>query len=74
MITIVAKALNINLDNYTRFVEHSYFTKQANLKGEIMDAAFCLIPPHSHSCWRGIEGPPPAEEQEYAEFAELGLV
>ena len=27
VITIIAKALNVNLDNYTRFVEHSYFTK-----------------------------------------------
>ena len=63
MITIVAKALNINLDNYTRFVEHSYFTKKAFVRGEIVDAAFHLIPPHSRSCCKGIEGPPPAEEQ-----------
>ena len=64
VITIVAKSLNINLDNYTHFVEHSYFTKQAFVRGEIVDAVFHLIPPHSHSCWRGIEGPLPAEEQQ----------
>ena len=69
MITIVAKALNINLDNYTRFVEHSYFIKQAFARGEIVDDVFRLIPPHSRSCWRGVEGPPPAEEQQYAESA-----
>ena len=33
VITIVAKALNIKLDNYTFFVEHSYFTKQAFVRG-----------------------------------------
>ena len=27
VVTIIAKALNINLANYTRFAEHSYFTK-----------------------------------------------
>ena len=63
MITIVVKALNVNLDNYTRFVEHSYFTKQAFVRGEIVDATFRLIPPHSHSCWRGIQGAPLVEEQ-----------
>ena len=54
VITFIAKALNVNLDNYTYFVEHSYFTKQAFVRGEIVDAAFHLIPPCSHSCWRGI--------------------
>ena len=64
VITIIVKALNVNLDNYTHFVEHFYFTKQAFVRGEIVDTAFCLIPPHSHSCWRGLEGPLPAEEQQ----------
>ena len=70
VITIVAKALNVNLDNYTHFVEHSYFTKQAFVRGEIVDAVFHLIPPHSHSCWRGIAGPPSVKEQQYEESAE----
>ena len=70
LITIIAKALNVNLDNYTRFVEHSYFTKQAFIRGEIVDAAFRLIPPHSHSCWKGIQGPPPVEEQQHEESEE----
>ena len=35
-----------------------------------MDAAFHLIPPHSRSCCKGIEGPPPAEEQQYVKSAE----
>ena len=63
LITIIAKALNVNLDNYNHFVEHSYFTKQAFVRGKIVDIAFRLIPPHFRSCWRGIQGPPPVEEQ-----------
>ena len=70
LITIIAKALNVNLDNYTHFVEHSYFTKQAFVRGEIVDATFRLIPPHSHSCWRGIAGPPSVEEQQHEESEE----
>ena len=35
-----------------------------------MDAAFRLIPPHSHSYWRGIQGPPPIEEQQHEESDE----
>ena len=40
------------------------------MRGEIVDAAFRLIPPHSHSCWRGIQGPPPVEEQPHDESEE----
>ena len=57
MVTIIAKALNINLANYTRFAEHSYFTKQAFIRGEVVDASFRVIPAHSRSCWRGIRRP-----------------
>ena len=35
-----------------------------------MDAAFYLIPPRSRSCWRGIQGPPPVEEQQHEEPVE----
>ena len=70
LITIVAKALNVNLDNYTHFVEHSYFTKQAFVRGEIVDDVFRLIPPRSRSCWRGIQGPLPVEEQQHEESEE----
>ena len=37
------------------------------MRGEIVDAAFRLILPHSHSCWRGIQGPPLVEEQPHDE-------
>ena len=47
VVTIIAKALNINLANYTRFAEHSYFTKQAFIRGEVVDASFRVIPAHS---------------------------
>ena len=62
VITIVAKALNLNLDNYTHFVECSYFTKQAFIRGEVVDATFLLIPAPSHSCLRGLERPTPIKE------------
>ena len=35
-----------------------------------MDAAFRLISPRSHSCWRGIQGPPSVEEQPHDESEE----
>ena len=62
VITIVAKALSLNLDNYTHFVECSYFTKQAFIRGEVVDATFLLIPAPSHSCLRGLERPTPIKE------------
>ena len=70
VITIIAKALNVNLANYTRFVECSYFTKQIFARGEIVYATLCLIPPHSRSYWRGIQGPPLVEEQPHDESEE----
>ena len=70
VITIITKALNINLANYTRFVKCSYFTKQAFVRGEIVDTTFHLIPPRSRSCWRGIQGPPPVKEQPHDESEE----
>ena len=62
MITIVAKAFNIDLSNFTRNVECSYFTKQAFVRGEIFDSAFRLIPANTRSCWRGLTPVPPVEE------------
>ena len=38
VITIVAKALNIDLASYTRKVECSYFTNHAFVRGEVVDA------------------------------------
>ena len=61
VITIVAKAFNVDLSNFTRTVECSYFTKQAFVRGEIADSAFRLIPAKTRSCWRGL-APPPVEE------------
>ena len=56
MITIVAKALNVDLVGYTRKVECSYFTNHAFVRGEVVDAGFRFIPTRSHSCWRGLAG------------------
>ena len=35
-----------------------------------MDDVFRCIPPRSRSCWKGIQGPPPIEEQNHEESAE----
>ena len=65
VITIVAKALNVDLAIYPRKVECSYFTNHALVRGEVCDAGLRFIPAHSRSCWRGIAGasrvdePPP---------------
>ena len=56
IVTIIAKALNINFDAYTRKVECSYFTNHAFVRGEVVDAGFHFIPARSHSCWRGLAG------------------
>ena len=40
------------------------------MSGEIVDAVFHLIPTYSHSCWRGIQGPLPVEEQPHDESEE----
>ena len=44
MITIVVKALNVDLAGYTRKVECSYFTNYAFMRGEVVDAGFHFIP------------------------------
>ena len=62
VVTIIAKALNVNFDDYTRIVECSYFTNHTFMRGEVVDAAFRFNPARSHSCWRGIDAPPPVEE------------
>ena len=65
VITIVAKAFNVDLAAYTRKVECSYFTNHALVREEVCDAGLRFILAHSHSCWHGIarasrvDEPPP---------------
>ena len=40
VITIVAKALNVDLDGYIRKVECSYFTNHAFMRGEVVNVGF----------------------------------
>ena len=70
VITIIAKAFNVDLSNFTRTVECSYFTKQAFVRGEIIDSTFCLIPAKTRSCWRGLAPPPPVTEHPMEEEEE----
>ena len=62
IVTIVAKALNINLGNYTRKVECSCFTNHALVRGEVINAGFTFIPARSRSYWRGLPGATRVEE------------
>ena len=57
VITIIAKALNLELDDFPKVVECSYFTNQAFVRGEVVDAAGQLIPARSRSCWLGVACP-----------------
>ena len=62
VVIIDAKALNINLENYTRKVECSYFTNHALVRGEVVDTGLRFIPARSRSCWRGLPGVARVEE------------
>ena len=62
VITIIAKALNVDFAAYTRKVECSYFTNHALVRGEVCDSNFRFIPAHSRSCWRGIASASRVEE------------
>ena len=50
VVTIIAKALNINLDDFTCVVECSYFTKQAFVRGEVVDSLFFFVQARTRSC------------------------
>ena len=62
VITIVVKALNVDLAGYTRKVECSYFTNHAFVRGEVVDVGFHFIPARSRSYWRGLTGSSQVEE------------
>ena len=70
MITIVAKALNVDLVGYTRKVECSYFTNHAFARGEVVDVGFHFIPARSRSCWHGLTGSSQVEESSPAHQTE----
>ena len=70
VITIIAKAFNVDFSNFTRTVECSYFTKQAFVRGEIVDYAFRLIPAKTRSCQRGLPPLPLVEEHPMEEEEE----
>ena len=61
-VTIIAKALNINFDAYTRKVECSYFTNHVFVRGEVVDVGFRFIHARSRSCWLGLAGSSRVEE------------
>ena len=50
LLLLFAESLNVNVDDFTCVVECSYFTKQAFVRGEVIDATFRLILARSQSC------------------------
>ena len=70
VVTIIDKSLNVNLTNHPCVVEHSYFTKQAFIRSEVVDAQFRVIPARRRSCWHGIRRPPQDDELESEEEEE----
>ena len=70
VVTIIAKALNINLENYTQKVECSYFTNHALVRGEVVDVGLRFIPARSRSCWRGLPRAARVEEPMYQPMEE----
>ena len=53
VITIVFKALNVDLAGYTRKVECSYFTNHAFMRGKLLMQDFILFPSSllAWTCW-----------------------
>ena len=57
VITIIAKAFNIDFAQVTHVAPCTYFTKQALVRGEVIDASFRIVPAHTRSYWKGIPHP-----------------
>ena len=70
VVTIVTKALNIDLGAYTREAECSYFTNHAFVRGEVCDTTYKFIPTCSRLCWRGFTLPSPVHEENIEEEEE----
>ena len=73
VVTIIAKSLNVDLTNLARTVKCSFFTKQAFVRGEMLDSSLKLIPAHTRSCWRGHAPPQSVEKSSSEDGAELNL-
>ena len=59
--------MNVNLDDFTRVVECSYFTKQAFVTGEVVDSSFCFVKARTRSYWYGIACPSQVPESQEME-------
>ena len=70
IITTIAKSFNVYFN-----APCSYFTKQAFVRGDIVDASFHFIPAHTRSCWKGIPHPyfiGDQDDKEHAQVAHAG--
>ena len=71
VIPIISKSVNVDFDALDRVAACSYFTKQAFVRGEVVDAPFCFIPAHIRSCWKGIPHPHFAGDQDDKDHAQV---
>ena len=70
VVTIITKALNVNLDDFMHVVEYSYFTKQAFMRGEVVDSSFHFVQVRTRSCWHRIACPSQVTESQEIEEEE----
>ena len=74
VITIIAKAFNVAFAQVDHVAPCIYFTKQALVRGEVVDASFRIVPTHARSCWKGIPHPHFAGTQDEEEHTQVGFV
>ena len=74
VITIIAKAFNVDFAVVDHVAPCTYFTKQALVRGEVVDASFCLVPAYTRSYWKGIPHPHFVGAQDTKEHAQVGHI
>ena len=74
VITIIAKAFNVDFAAVDHVAPCTFFTKQSLVRGQIVDALFCLVPAHTRSCWKGTPHPHFVGDQDDEEHAQVAHV
>ena len=74
IITIIAKAFNVDFAQVDHVAPCTYFTKQALVRGEVVNASFRVVPAHTRSYWKGIPHPHFVGQQHDEEHAKVGHV
>ena len=74
VITIIAKAFNVDFAPVDHVAPCTYFTKQALVRGEVVDASFHVVPTHTRSCWKGIPHPHFSGAHDEEDHAQVGII